>query len=371
MKAVRVLLKLSTISLLLVLWACSDVIDIPVTESGGQLVISGRVSNSTEGNYVSVHRTGVLGRPPEPVLNAEVIITNGSGDVQRLIAADSGFYKLRTTGFRGQVGEAYSLEVRLNGQVYYTEAQPMPPLYGRDSLYFELTKTETISTQGVLVEDDVLEIYMDTEFENTSEEFYIRWDLEEAYTYLGTFLPASHFPPGGGQAQCYVTNRLNEQKVFLHNGRENKAQAIPGQHLFSRPIDKRFQALHYFNVIRSSLSSETHKYWSQLDQVVNRQGSIFDVAPAAVKGNVISDLDEEVLGYFEVVSVDTTRLAVTRNDVPLFFFDECVKRGEDYWELFTVPVGCVQCLIDEGIVAPHCLYCNVLPGSSYIRPSYF
>lgn len=357
--------------MLLIILACSEVIDIPVTESGGQLVISGRVSNSTEGNYVSVHRTGVLGRPPEPVMNAEVTITNGAGDTQTLIAADSGFYKFRTSTFRGAPGQEYSLEIQLNGQKYYARAQSMPPLYGRDSLYFELSKSVTISTQGVLVEDDVLELYMDTHFDRLDEEFYVRWDLEEAYTYLGTYLPSSHFPPSGGQAQCFVTNRLNQQKMFLHNGKENRAQAISGQHLFSRPIDKSFQALHYFNVIRSSLSRDTHRYWSQLDRIVNRQGSIFDTAPAAVKGNIISETEEEILGYFEVVSVDTTRLAVTRNDVPLFFYDECIKRGEEYFELFTVPIGCRQCLIDRSIVAPHCLDCNALPGSSYIRPSYF
>lgn len=359
------------ISLLLLPLACSEVIDISVKQADGQLIISGRVSNSTEGNYVSVHRTGVLGRPPEPVVNAQVSVTSGSGETQRLIAADSGFYKFRNTAFRGEVGEEYQLEVQLNGQVYYTETQVMPWLYGRDSLYFELAQTETISTQGVLVQDDVLELYMDTEFNELPEKFYIRWDLEEAYTYLGTFLPSSHFPPSGGQVQCYVTNRLNEQRVFLHNGERNRARFIGKQHLFSRPIDKSFQALHYFNVIRSSMSQLTHRYWSELDQVVNRQGSIFDVAPAAVQGNILSDRDEEVLGYFEVVSLDTTRLAVTRNDVPLFFFDECFKRGEDYRELFTVPVGCRQCLIDEGIVAPQCLACDVLPGSSWSRPSYF
>ncbi len=358
-------------ALLLILSACSEVIDISVKQADGQLIISGRVSNSTEGNYVSVHRTGVLGRPPEPVVNAQVTIISGSGETQRLIAADSGFYKFSDTAFRGQVGEDYQLEVQLNGQVYYTETQAMPRLYGRDSLYFELTKTETISSQGVLIQDDVLELYIDTEFSELPEEFYIRWDLEEAYTYLGTYLPASHFPPSGGQIQCYVTNRLNEQKMFLHNGERNRARFINKQHLFSRPIDKSFQALHYFNVIRSSMSQRTHRYWFELDQVVNRQGSIFDVAPAGVRGNILSDEDEEVLGYFEVVSLDTTRLAVTRNDVPLFFFDECVKRGEDYAELFTVPLGCRQCLIDEGIVEPQCLNCAVLPGSSWTRPSYF
>ncbi|MCE7992177.1 MAG: DUF4249 domain-containing protein [Roseivirga sp.] len=371
MSDVKKLLSFLTISLLLLILSCSEVIDIPVIESGGQLVISGRVSNSTEGNYVSVHRTGVLGRPPEPVLNAEVRVISGNGDVQRLIAADSGFYKFRASDFRGEPGQEYSLKIQLNGQRYYAHTQRMPTLYGRDSLYFELSKSVRISTQGVLVEDDVLELYMDTHFDQLEEEFYIRWDLEEAYTYLGTYLPANHFPPSGGQVQCFVTNRLNQQKVFLHNGRKNRAQAIPGQHLFSRPIDKSFQALHYFNVIRSSLSSETHRYWSQLDRVVNRQGSIFDTAPAAVRGNIISETGEEVLGYFEVVSVDTTRLAVTRNDVPLFFYDECVKRGEEYFELFSVPLGCRQCLIDEGIVAPQCLDCQALPGSSYTRPSYF
>lgn len=368
----RLKINLCYLLVLFGLLGCSEVIDLDISESGGQLIVFGRLSNSNVGNYVSVHRTGVLGRPPAPVFGAQVSITNGLGDTELLIEGDSGIYDLPGNVLIRQPGESYFLEVKVRDQTYSTAPQVMPENYGQDFLSWELTVTTDISSAGIAVDKDVVNIYGKTEFGELPDEFYLRWDIEEAYTYLGTALPLSHFPLSGGQVQCYVESDLNEQRVFLHNGEKNRATSIPDQLFVSRRIDKSFQTLHYFNLIRSSLSKEAYEYWSRLDGIVNRQGSIFDVPPAAVPGNVLSMTgDETVLGFFEVISVDTTRLPLTRRDIPLFIFDECEKRGEEFRELFSVPRDCRQCLIDEGIVAPACLLCNVLPGSSGIRPSYF
>ena len=356
---------------LLLLWQCAQPVDLPVAQEGAQMIIFGHISNGTEGNFVSVHKTAAQGQPPTPILSARVFIESESGEVRRLVAADSGRYVFDGFQSGGTIGQSYALRVELGSRTFTTTLQEMPRLYGRDSMYFELSKEESISTEGVLTSSDVVDVYATTTFDELPEEFYIRWDLEEAYTYLGTYLPASHFPPGGGQVQCYVINRLNEQEIFLHNGAANRAPVIPGKLFHRRLFDKSFQAKHYFNLIRSSLSKDAHRYWSQLDLVSNREGSIFDVPPAGVRGNIESSAGDEVLGYFEVVSLDTTRLLLTHNDVPFFFFDECVKRGEDFAALFTVPRGCVSCLIEQGIVELYCLNCNVLPGSSYQRPSYF
>ena len=357
---------------LISLFACSEVIDLDISENGGQLVVFGRLSNSNVGNYVSVQRTDVLGKQPVPVFGAQVSITSGAGDTEVLIEGDSGVYELPGNLLIREPGQSFVLNIEVGSKSYHTAAQVMPENYGEDFLSWELTKNTDISSAGVAVEEDVINVYGRTEFGQLPDEFYLRWDIEEAYTYLGTFLPLNHFPLSGGQVQCYVVGDLNEQRIFLHNGEQNRATSIPDQLFVSRRVDKSFQTLHYFNLIRASLSEEAYDYWSRLDGIVNRQGSIFDVPPAAVPGNVMAGAgDETVLGFFEVISVDTTRLALTRRDVPVFIFDECEKRGEEFLELFTVPRDCRQCLIDEGIVEPACLRCDVLPGSSATRPSYF
>ena len=358
---------------LLLVAGCSEVIDLKVAEAGGQLIIYGNVTNIREGNFVTVFRTGEAGEPPVPVLGANVTLLDESGRRETFVQADSGRYELPGTVIPRVIGGAYSLEVEVNGRQYVSGPQVMPPNYGRDIVSAELGTQKTISSQGATIDERVINVFNETEFGELPEEFYLRWDIEEAYIYLGTFLPVSHFPRSFAQIECYVINDLNEQRIFLHNGKENRATTIPSRLYVARTVDKSFQALHYFNFTRSSMNKEVYEYWNELDAIVNRQGSIFDVPPAAVEGNIRAvGSDEIVLGIFEVVSAEITRHAVTRNSIPDFFpFDECVKRGDARLELFSVPRDCRQCLIDEGIVEAQCLVCGVLPNSTIFRPYYF
>ena len=350
---------------------CSEVIDLEAEQQGGQLMVFGRISNGTEGNYVSVFRTGEAGHRPQPVEGARVFIEGSDGLSEELIRSDSGIYTFSRRDIQGQIGESYSLQVQVGNERLQVAAQEMPPKVGTDSLFWDLQEVETISDVGVRTTEEAVQVYVSTRFDELPEQFYLRWDIEEAYTYLGTFLPESHFNPQPPQPQCFVITNLNPQIIHVYSGVENRARVIPRQHLVSRRIDKSFQNKHYFNVIKANLSKEAYTFWDRLDKVSNLQGTIFDVAPAPIPGNVISDSGKEVLGFFEVVSLDTTRLLLTHNDVPLFFFDQCVKRGDDWLDLFTVPRNCVQCLIDEGLLDPSCINCYVLPGSSAVRPHYF
>ena len=361
------------IAFLLLLFGCSQVIDLDVDQVGGELVVFGRISNSTEGNFVKITRTQASGELPLPVSGATVTLFDDQGNTEPLVERSPGEYTLSGNGLRkGTIGHQYHVEINVDGQAYFTAPQQIPELLGKDSITWEQAVLEEISDTGTATETDVVNIFVETEIDNLPEEFYFRWDLEEAYTFLGTFLPLNHFPLSGGQIQCYVETDLNEQNIFLHNGKTNRATFISPQLLVSRPVDLSFQTLHYFNVIRSVINEETHEYWRRLDQIVNRQGSIFDVAPAGVPGNVLSNNDDgRVLGFFEVVAVDTTRLRMTRNDIPLFIFDPCEKVGQAFLELFTVPRDCRQCLVDEKIIPEFCAYCRGLPGITYTRPSYF
>ena len=357
------------IGLVMFLVACEQVIDLEVEQRGGEIVITGRVSNSSEGNYVSVHRTAPGGQEPEPIIDARVNVFDESGNVFSLQYDDNGRYLLES-GFRGVIGEAYRLEVTIRDEVFETDWQTMPVQVGRDTLSWQTNTFERITPDGVRIEENVVEVFGTTTFDNPPDEFYIRWDLEEAYTYVGTILPQQNFPPSGGQIQCFVINDLNEQSIFLHNGTLNKAATIPNQLLVRRLVDESFQAKHYFNLIKSNLTKEAYDYWDKLDNIVNLQGSIFDVAPAPVPGNVASP-SQRALGFFEVSSVDTTRTFLTNNDIPFFFFDPCRKVGQERALLFSVPTGCKQCLIDEKIVPGYCIFCGLTPNNTGRRPSYF
>lgn len=370
MKPLSIALILSISCLLL---ACSEVIDLKISEAGGQIIIFGRITNGSSFNQISIARTGSLGQAPQPVSAATVRIISENGEVQPLreMPREPGLYRPEQSDFRGVEGVGYRLEVEVLGRIYTTALQVMPEVIGEDRLDWELVEEEGISTTGTTTITHAVKVYGETSFAELPDEFYVRWGIEESYTVFGLILPRSWFPRYTPQ-QCFIINDLSEQESFLLDGTKIRTQEL-GRRLFaSRPIDRSFGVRHYFNLIQSAINKETYDYWFKVNELTTRVGSIFDTPPAPVPGNIASDdPDEDVLGFFEVVSVDTTRMVLTNNDIPVFWDDPCDLDAEGRLETFSVPVECVICLIEEKIVEESCVFCSVLPNSTLTRPSYF
>ena len=367
--------KLCVALLLLVLGTstCSEVIDLDGDQESGQVVIFGRLTNGAWGNFVEVSATGPQGGVPVPETTAIVQISNDRGETERMFHIDSGRYEFPAGTTFGEEGVGYTLTVSAAGVTYTSDMEVIPQNYGRETMSWELRDIESITSSGASITQTVVTVSARTDFdEELPDAFYLRWDIEEAYTYLGTFLPFNRFPRAGGQVQCYVTGDLNEQTIFLYNGEENRATTIADRVFTNRLADASFQTLHYFNLVRNSLTKEAYEYWEKLDQIVNRQGSIFDVPPAGVPGNITASDGREVLGFFEGVASDTTRLALTRNDIRIDFFDACPIQDASEWALIrTVPRDCRQCVVDEGIKPVDCIFCGRTNGNSGVRPPYF
>ena len=365
--------KLASTLSLLMLFACSQVIDLPVDQGGGNVVIYGRITDGTFGNVVSVARTTDQGGMPEMLSGAVVKVVSEDGDEAYYLEGwrEPGVYRLSESDFRGQVGKAYHLEIEVLGKRYFTDPQVMPEVLGEDRLSWELVKERDISDTGTSVYRDVVKIYGETSFSELPEEFYVRWGIEETYTILGMVLPRSWFPRYTPQ-QCYIINNLSEQKAFLLDGTKIRNQEL-GKRLFAtRPIDRSFAVKHFFNLIQSAINKETHDYWAKVNSLTVREGSIFDTPPAPVPGNIKSENpDEEVFGFFEVVDVDTARMFMTNNDIRVWWDDPCELNGPEWLPVFTVPFECIPCLIEERIVEETCVYCSRLPNSTLRRPVYF
>ena len=157
------------------------------------------------------------------------------------------------------------------------------------------------------------------------------------------------FIPDPPPQWCYITNDLEEQQVFLYDGSKLKATEIARRFMTSRLADKAFVSEYYFQAVRSSLTADAFRFWDELNEVTNSQGSIFDRPMGPVVGNLfnVNNPDERVLGYFEVSQVDTTRILVRAEDTP-----------------FDIRLPCPQ----VGQVGPECFDCLVLDNSVKEKP---
>lgn len=360
------------LSLSLVFVSCSEVIDLDSDTVGGQIVIAGRITNGGLGNTINISRTLPEQQAPEPISGAVVrVIDVTSGAEELLNETELGQYELRRDVVQGQVGGKYQLVVALEGKTYTSAMQEMMPILARDELRFELDIQDNVTGTGTATSTDVVRVFANSTFENLPEDFFIRWTMEEVYTVSGLSLPVRNFP-FYRQRICYVTNELSAQNIFLVDGTKVRNVNLNNREVAVRPVDYTFITRHYFNIIQFALSKEAHEYWQTLQSLTTRQGSIFDSPPAPVPGNIVSsDPSEDVFGFFEASAVDTTRLLLTNNDIPLFFPEPCAVSREDFLRIIRVPRDCVSCLIEEGIVEEECIFCDLLPNSSTLRPSYF
>lgn len=364
--------RLFLLLLVPMIFACSEVVDLETDQIGGELVIFGRISNSQVGNYVEVTRTGENGAAPDPVLDAIVRIYNAAGEMELLQMTSPGHYELIDNQLSREFGDEFRLEVSLGGEVYSSPLQRINPIVARDSLTFQTAVETDITSTRTEIEQWVVQLFMSSEVNSSPNDFYLRWTIEEAYTHLGSALPSSHYPRWS-QPQCYVIKDLAEQEIFLFEGKANEQVALGEQYLLRRRIDNTFAVKHYFNVIQSALNKETFEYWSRVESIVERAGSIFDTPPAAIPSNIRSSNPEErVLGHFEVIGVDTTRLLMTNNDIPIFFDDPCeINTPREFFQVVSVPFECVSCLVEEKILPLECVFCSLAPGFTEQRPGYF
>ncbi len=129
-----------------------------------------------------------------------------------------------------------------------------------------------------------------------------------------------------------------------------------------------------FGIIQHSMTQEALAYWKKVDQVANRVGSLFEVPPAPIPGNIsnLTAEDQQVLGFFEVSKVDTSGVFIVAEDIPVFLGNAGVTINCQYAQeyLAGVPFQCFTCLQTHLGVPEACYNCLSLPDATLERPTY-
>ena len=335
------------IGAILLLNACIDEIGFDTAQTGGQLVVNGKITNSPGPHTIQLTLVSESGPTPSAVTDADIWISDDNGSRERLIEIGGGIYQLEENRLVGEKGNTYTLEINVDGTTYRSRPELMPTVaMAKDSTYFELNKEILVTPDDVTIERERAEVYLDSEF--PSAPVYLKWEAQHVYV---RFSGDPDFPPpicDNCTIICYVTVPVSPQDFVLFDGMG--PFKINRQLVGSKRPNSDFFYISSLNVIQSSMNMETYTYWNRVYQTVNTVGTIFDVPVATVPGNIynVNNPDESVLGYFEAVAQDTTRIILSKAD---FTFGTVNDPCSDLRNK-----GCENCLI--------------LPQSTKKRPSY-
>ncbi|MEQ8532326.1 MAG: DUF4249 domain-containing protein, partial [Imperialibacter sp.] len=293
----------------------------------GVLVVDGFVSDAEARSSIKLTRSSPIDIAiPTPESNAIVSVINKEGKSFEFEETSPGIYQSIAAGFKGVVGQAYSLDVLTDNGNHY-QSRPVtlkksPPI---DSVYFEpsvrLSDIDGDTVTGAA-------IFVDTHDYTNSTKYY-RWEWEEDWEirvpYPNTYDWITYedgkfgFPKENGNqiGLCYshqvgrnihiaTTNQLSSDQISKFE--LNYVTTRDGYKL---------RSLYSILVRQYVLDEEAFLYWSELEKTSETLGTLFDPQPYELRGNVFNtdDPDETVLGYFGASTVEEKRLYITREQL--------------------------------------------------------
>ena len=272
---------------------------------------------------IALSRTQNLIDAKAPTAETKAIVTIESQNktVYTLKEGTGGTYTL--TGVTPMPGENYRLHIRtLRGTEYYSDYVPVitaPPI---DSLSWR-------------VENDGVQINVNTHDPKNNTHYY-RWEFDSSWEYVTKY--ASSLELKNNQ----VVDRL--QSVFRCWNSDRSTNIITASTArLSQDVVSQFPLLFipgnsvklgikYSLFVRQiGLTQSGFEYYDQLAKITQNVGSIFDPQPSQLTGNIRSQVnpDDLVLGFFRVGTVESKRLFISRDQLPLG------------WSTYTGLDGCV------------------------------
>lgn len=328
---------------------CIDEITFDSERTSGQLVVNGGIYNHPGPYKLELAMTSEAAALPVPLGGADIYLIDGEGNREKYSETETGIYYVSGKRIAGSKGESYHIEIALpDGRTYQSIPETIPVLNGRPEALIETGTLPEPSASGRMREIPHVFIGTNTYLPETEETLYLKWDVESVYSFREWQNP---HPLAPFAKTCYFTQATETQTVSILSTDQVSSGLIENKPLVKkRVVSEEFFIRHVFSVILSSVSERRYRYWGHVDQMVNQTGTIFDLPPATVRGNIFNseNMDELALGYFEAASKDTAHLYVTRADFPFFIPNPC-----------------------PGGSAPGCRNCLELDGSSLERPPFF
>ena len=351
------LLQNSIVALSLVVFFghCREPYNFKTTGQTGLLVVDGIITDQPGPYFLNLATTNTPGLAPLPLPNALVTITDERGNADTYQEIGKGKYKLNGLSVFGRPGGFYTLHINLpDGRKFESNPEKMPTgTKPADSAFVKVSNEKVVTDNGQEVSYWTVNAYLNTTLpENTITGLY-RWSVAEVWNIFPTCFPGAISCP----QICYIYESISKFNLVVIKSSDYSYSAIKNLLLMSRGVDFSFNGRHYFNVTQYSMNPDAYKYWSKVEQLITKRGSIFDTPPSIIPGNIrnIDNPNELAFGYFEASAIKVTRTFIDRGSIPTYI-ETCFYYAPDF---------------NPRYLNRFCFNCQNHEGSTIVEPDWF
>ncbi|MBS1503497.1 MAG: DUF4249 domain-containing protein [Bacteroidetes bacterium] len=286
------------------------------------LVVEGVIAAGQDSTIITLNRTikisGINTANPES--GATVVVEGDQGVKYTLTEGEKGRYAAPPLNL-DHTHKYHLLIGTADGRKYASDYEPVkvtPPI---DSLYYTINST-----------NDGLKIFTDTHDPANSTRYY-RWDYKETYIYnsivnsyfvfdptqFADTLKSVLRKPDQYIHTCYITR--HSTGVLLNSTAALSQDIIRGNQIIgiadtSEKILERYSIL----VKQYALTDDAYNFWYNIKRNTQQIGTIFDVQPSEVPGNIhcTSNPAEPVIGYVSVSTISQKRIFIDRTELPVW-----------------------------------------------------
>jgi hypothetical protein len=244
-----------------------------------------------------------------PELNAQVSIEAETGAVVPLFSNGKGSYS--STAITLNPNGRYRLRITTSDNKTYrsdfVQAKLAPPI---DSLSWKQ-------------EVDV-KVYAHTHDPQNKTTYY-RWQYTETWQYHATYEGSISLDANGRifyvdsntqTYKCWMSAKSTNIYVGSSAALANDVISYAPVALVNRGSDKIF-VRYSINVEQSALTADAYQYWELLRKNTEQTGTIFDVQPSQLPGNIhnINNAAEPVIGFVSASSITEARIFIDKKDL--------------------------------------------------------
>jgi hypothetical protein len=328
------LLKISAIWFLLLLNRCITPFVPPTNEDIKLLIVEGLITDQPDTNTVKLSRSlplGKIGRI-EPVTGCKITVSDNLGNKFNFREKNPGTYVTYPSEFKGVIGRVYTLHINtnngyngLNYESYPLELKPVPAI---DSIYYEKVKID--EPAGAFSEAEGCRIYLNSRDPDKNCKYY-RWDFKETWEFQLPY-PVTNW-------RCWMSENSTSINVKSASGLAEYKIVRHPLTFISNESD-RLKVKYSILANQYSLNEDEYVYWEKLSNITQSIGTIYDIIPAGVQGNIycVENPEETVLGYFSVSAKKSRRIFIKdrfRGLANLYSYDSCF--GDTIWGNAYIP----------------------------------
>jgi hypothetical protein len=283
------------------------------------LIVEGLVTDQHDINTVKLSKTQSLTSTAKgiPYKGCTVQILDDLGNAYSLIEQSSGTYITDSARFLGVVGRKYKLRIWTNNiktsnytyESNFVEMLPAPPI---DTLFYE--KVEIQEPLRPLKEG--CQVFIDSHDPDNKCKFY-RWDFAETWMF--------QLPYRVTNRTCWISD--NSSIINVKNTSLLAEDIISKYPLYYiSPQTDRLSKKYSILLNQYSINEDEFDYWQKLKNVNEEVGSLYDITPSFITGNItcIEDPFQNVLGYFSVSAKSSKRFYIADNFTGLVdLYSEC------------------------------------------------